>query len=406
MANIFEQWRERFSRARIGKYDSQTIASEIGVMNETHSGAHINDRTALGISAVYACVQRISSSIAGLGLEIYEREGRSISPAVGHPAYDLVRSEPNPDQTAFEFWENLFSLALLQGVGRAVIIRDDRGFAKEMYVVASEDVDERIVKGRRLFFVRGHGTIFPENMLEIANLHRKSPIAIHRENLGLAHEAMLFGAKYFGNGGQMTGVMSTDQALRSEQMKEVIKTWNSQGGAGTKMLSHGFKYARVSIAPNEAQFIETRKLQGEEIARIFGVPPGLIWLDTQTTYNNTEQQMIQFARHTITPWAIRTEQELDRKLLQSRNRETMYFKYRLNDLMRGDMAARSAFYREMYHIGSMSPNEIREQEDLNPIEGGDLHVVGTNLVSLERFDEYSAKVSGNSSNENSSNLNP
>lgn len=405
MANLFENIRNAFSRARIGKYDSQTIGDELGIYGRTWTGSNITETSALGISAVYACVQRISSTIAGLGLEIHERNGRSLEIASGHPSYDLVRSNPNPDQTAFEFWENIFSFALIQGVGRAIILRDDRGFAKEMYVVPNEDVDERNIKGKRLFFVRGHGTVFPENMLEISNLHRKSPIALHRENLGLAHAAMEFGAKYFGNGGQMTGIMSTDQALRAEQMKEIIRTWNSQGAAGTKILSHGFKYNRVSIAPNEAQFIETRKMQGEEIARIFGVPPGLIWLDTQTTYNNTEQQMIQFARHTITPWAIRAEQEMDRKLLQIRDRQSMFFKYRMNDLARGDMAARSSFYREMYHIGAISPNEIREREDMNPIPGGDTHVVATNLVSMDRFDEFSMKLSNeNSNDQNSSNL--
>lgn len=393
-------------RARIGKYDPVSIAQEMGIYGRTHSATNVTESTALGISAVYACVQRISSSMAGLGLEIYERDGRNLLIASGHPAYEIVRMMPNPDQTAFEFWENIFTNALLQGVGRAVIIRDDRGYAKEMYVVPAEDIDERIVKGKRIFFVRGYGSVFPENMLEIANLQRKSPIAIHRENLGLAQAAMEFGAKYFGNGGQMTGIMSTDQPIRPEQMKEVIKSWNEQGDAGTKMLTHGFKYGRVSIAPNEAQFIETRKMQGEEIARIFGVPPGLIWLDTQTTYNNTEQQMIQFSRHTITPWAIRAEQELDRKLLLSQNRPTMYFKYRLNDLMRGDMAARSAFYREMFHIGAISPNEIREREDMNPIPGGDTHVVGTNLVSMDRFDEFSAKISEPSTNSNTPNLTP
>lgn len=392
MATLFDRFKDVFTRARVGKFDSATIASELGVYGWTHSGSNVTENNALQLAAVYACVSRISSSIAGLGLELYERNGRSINVANVHPAYDLTRSAPNPHQTAFEFWETLYSLALVNGIGRAVIIRNERGEPIEMYCVGKDDVDEKNVKGKRVFVVRDFGTVFPDDMLEICNLQRKSPIQLHRENLGLASASLEFGSKYFGNGGQMTGVMSSDMQLRKEQMKDVIDTWRAQGEAGTKMLSHGFKYQRISINPDEAQFIETRKFQNEEICRIFGVPPGLIWLDTQTTYNNTEQQAIQFARHTLTPWAVRAEQEFNKKLLTQRQRETLSFKYRLSDLLRGDMEARSKFYREMYHIGAMSTNEIREQENLNPVEGGDAHVVPLNLLDVKHFNDYSSKV--------------
>jgi len=392
MATLFDRFRNVFTRARVAKFDANSLAQELGVYGWTHAGSNVTEANALQLAAVYACVQRISSSIAGLGLELYERNGRNIEIANAHSAYDLTRRAPNPHQTAFEFWETIFSLALVNGVGRAVIVRNTRGEAQEMYIVGRDDVDEREVKGKRVFVVKNYGTVFPEDMLEICNLQRKSPISLHRENLGLASASLEFGSKYFGNGGQMTGVMSSDMQLRKEQMKDVIDTWRTQGEAGTKMLSHGFKYQRISINPDEAQFIETRKFQNEEICRIFGVPPNLIFLDTQTTYNNTEQQAIQFARHTLTPWAVRAEQELDKKLLTARQREVLGFKYRLSDLWRGDMEARSKFYREMFHIGAMSTNEIREQENLNPIAGGDAHLVALNLIDMEHHNAYSSKL--------------
>jgi HK97 family phage portal protein len=397
MANVFQQAlqaaRDVFSRSRIGKYDSQEVERYLGINTLTNSGSYVSERNAMGISAVYACVQRISSSLAGLRLEIYENQGRNIEIANLHPSYDLVRRNPNRDQTSFEFFENLISHALIQGVGRAIILRNNRGDAVEMYVVPKDDVDEREYKGEKVYYVQGHGNVFPMDMLEICNLNRMSPIALHRENLGLTQAAMEFGSKYFGNGGQMSGIMSSDAPLRAEQMKEVIQSWRSQGEAGTKILSHGFKYNRVSISPDEAQFIDTRKFQAEEIARIFGVPPALIWLDTQTTYSNTEQQAIQFTRHTLTPWATRLEQEMDRKLLNSGNRANMYFKYRMDDLLRGDMAARSAFYREMFSIGAISPNEIRHAEDMNPISGGDTYAIQLNQIDLNHFGSYSEKIS-------------
>jgi HK97 family phage portal protein len=238
----------------------------------------------------------------------------------------------------------------------------------------------------------------PENMLEICNMHRKSPIALHRENLGLARSAQEFGSEYFGSGGQMTGILSSDQPLKKEQMDVIQQSWNkanTQGG--TKLLPFGFKYSRVSITPDEAQFIETRKFQSEEICRIFSVPPALVQLESQTTYNNVEQQNLMFARHTITPWAKRIEQEIDRKLLQSHERPQIYSKFSLDDLYRGDMQARASFYTQMLNNGVFQINEVRKKEGMNPVAGGDVTLVQVNQIALDRIGEYSDKISSNES---------
>jgi len=233
-----------------------------------------------------------------------------------------------------------------------------------------------------------------EDMLEICNMYRKSPIQLHRENLGLAQAALNYGSQYFGNGGQMTGVLSSDQPLKSEQMQMLQKSWNgSMTSAGTKLLPFGFKYSRIAIAPEEAQFIETRKFQAEEICRIFSVPPALVQLESQTTYNNVEQQNLMFARHTVLPWAKRIEQELASKLLTIQEARAHYFKFSLSDLFRGDLAARSAFFTQALQNGVMSINEVRAQEELNPVDGGDTHTVQVNQIALDRLGAYSDKIS-------------
>ena len=163
--------------------------------------------------------------------------------------------------------------------------------------------------------------------------------------------------------------------------------------AGTKLLPFGFKYNRISIAPEEAQFIETRKFQAEEICRIFSVPPALVQLESQTTYNNVEQQNLQFARHTVLPWAKRIEQELASKLLTMQEARSHYFKFSLNDLFRGDMQARSQFYAQMVQNGIMNINECRANEELNPTAGGDTHTVQVNQIALDRLGAYSDKIS-------------
>jgi HK97 family phage portal protein len=380
-------------RYRVGKYDSQAIPNELGIFGHTVSGANINETTALTISTVYACTYKIASTVASLGLEVYEKSGREIQPANVHPAYDVVKHRPNEYQTAYEFWETIVSMAVLHGCGYALIERDNRGYVTNLIGLDYYDVDRKFVNGQPVFSVKNVGMVQAENMLEICNLQRKSPIRLHRENLGLAKAAEEFGAEYFGSGGQMTGILSSDQPLKKEQMDIIQGSWNSAARqAGTKLLPFGFKYSRISISPDEAQFIETRKFQAEEICRIFSVPPTLVQLESQTTYNNVEQQNLQFARHTISPWAKRIEQEIDRKLIQSRERPQIYSKFLLNDLYRGDMQSRASFYTQMLQNGVLNINEVREREDLNPTDGGDTHVVQVNQIALDRLGAYSDKL--------------
>lgn len=380
-------------RYRVGKYDSQAIPNELGIFGHTVSGANINETTALTISTVYACTYKIASTVASLGLEVYEKSGREIQPANVHPAYDVIKYRPNEYQTAYEFWETIVSMAVLHGCGYALIERDNRGYVTNLIGLDYYDVDRKFVNGQPVFSVKNVGMVQAENMLEICNLQRKSPIRLHRENLGLAKSAEEFGAEYFGSGGQMTGILSSDQPLKKEQMDIIQGSWNSAARqAGTKLLPFGFKYSRISISPDEAQFIETRKFQAEEICRIFSVPPTLVQLESQTTYNNVEQQNLQFARHTISPWAKRIEQEIDRKLIQSRERPQIYSKFLLNDLYRGDMQSRASFYTQMLQNGVLNINEVREREDLNPTNGGDTHVVQVNQIALDRLGAYSDKL--------------
>ena len=354
---------------------------------------NINETSAMGIATVYACTYKIASSIAGLGLEIYEREGREVSPAYAHPAFDVIKFRPNEFQTAFEFWETIIANAVINGVGYALIERDERGYVTNLIGLDTFNVDRKPVNGTYVYSVQGLGIVQQENMLEICNLQRKSPIRLHRENLGLAKAAENFGAEYFGSGGQMTGILSSDQPLKKEQMDIIQGSWNkAQQQAGTKLLPFGFKYSRISISPDEAQFIETRKFQAEEICRIFSVPPTLVQLESQTTYNNVEQQNLQFARHTVSPWTKRIEQEIDRKLIQSRERPQLYSKFNLNDLYRGDMQSRADFYTKMLQNGVLNINEVRSKEEMNPTEGGDIHTIPVNSIALDRLGAYSDKV--------------
>jgi len=382
------------ARARIGLDRPQDIVAAVGLYGVTQSGANITHDSSMRISTVYACVYKIASTLASLGLHLYVTDGRRRDMIADHPALDVTTYRPNTYETAFYFWETIIAQAVMKGCGYAIIQRGAGGVPVSMECVDTDQVERRIVDGRVLFKLNDGKVVAQEDMLEICNMYRKSPIQLHRENLGLAQAAQEYGSEYFGNGGQMTGVLSSDQPLKSEQMETLQKSWNgSMTSAGTKLLPFGFKYSRISIAPEEAQFIETRKFQAEEICRIFSVPPALVQLESQTTYNNVEQQNLMFARHTVLPWAKRIEQELASKLLTLREARNHYFKFSLNDLFRGDMAARSQFYTQMLQNGVMTINEVRANEELNPAAGADVHLVQVNQIALDRMGDYSDKIS-------------
>ena len=230
-------------RYRVGKYDANAIPQELGIYAHTVAGASVNEQSALAISTVYACAYKIASTLASLNLEIYQRNGRSITPADGHPAYGIVKDTPNQMMTPYEFWETIISHAVLNGCGYAIIERDGSGYARQLLIADYYEVDRMPTETEEgyIYRVKDYGMVQPENMLEICNLQRKSPIRLHRENLGLAKAAQDFGANYFGSDGQMTGILSSDQPLTKEQMAVIQGSWNKASGqAGTKLLPFGF----------------------------------------------------------------------------------------------------------------------------------------------------------------------
>ena len=398
MANFFQRVGTQLRR-RVGYYDAAEYDTQQGFGYQIGNSVNVTERNALTIAAVYACAAKISSTIAGLDAQIWQTENNQKLPAIGHPVYELLTASPNDYQTVFEFIETVTSYAVLRGRGYAVIERDGSGYATSIHCVPTDEVEEVKTTSGRAFKTKNHGIVFPEDMLELYNMQRRSPIALHRDNLGLSVASKSFGKKYFEDG-QLTGVISTDQPLRKEQMKEVRDNWRDQGSAGIKLVPHGLKYQRISISPDEAQFLGVQKFQAEEVCRIFNVPPSLIWLDNQTTYNNIEQQQIMFARQTIAPWVQRWEQELNRKVLQKRERIDHYVRMNMDEMYRGDMGARVAYYEGMTRLGAMSINEVRNRENMNPVNGGQTHFVQVNQISLDKFQTYSE----NMANSNSANL--
>lgn len=392
MARFIDGVRALF-RARVGKYNPDTVPYYAGLSTGSRSGVNLTEGQSLAVSTVYACVYRIASSIAATPIEILRKTGNNVEPAEQNPAYNLITHYPNPEFTAFSFWEYVLCESLMYGKGYALITRNAQGRAESLTPVPYYSVEAKTVNNEAVFKVDGVGVISAENMLCISNLIGLSPLRLQRDNIGLAKAAQDYGSDFFSNGGQMVGILSTEAPLKAAQVEAVQKQWNqSQQTAGTKLLPFGFKYQPITVPPETMSFIETRKLQAEEIARAYQVPAPLVGLG-QATYDNLEQQNLLFKQGCLLPWARRIEQEIDRKLIPAFERPETYSKYRLQDMYRTDLKAQAEFYTAMLSAGVLSINEVRQDLQRNATEKGDTHLVQVNTYALDKVEEYSNKIS-------------
>lgn len=392
MATLLDRFRSVF-RARTGKYVAEEVPYYAGISRGSRLGSTLTEAESLAVSTVYACVYKIATSIASTPIDIMRRDGSNVELDSDNAAYSLVRYQPNPEQTAFEFWEYLTAQSLMYGKGYAIIERNAQGRADRLTPVHYYDVEDRQANGSRIFKVQQVGMVPAENMLCVSNLVGLSPLRLQRDNIGLAKAAQDYGSEFFANGGQMTGILSTEQPLKPQQVEAVQGQWNNSSTTnGVKLLPFGFKYQPITVPPETMTFIQTRNLQAEEIARAYQVPAPLIGLG-QATYDNLEQQNLMYKQQTLLPWVRRIEQEIDRKLLPVFERPETYSKFRLNDMYRTDMRAQAEFYSQMLQSGVLSINEVRQELERNEVEGGSLRTVQVNQISLTNLQAYSDKVS-------------
>lgn len=364
--------------------------------NAARGAGSIDAQNAMTVGVVYACIYKIASTISTMQLAVKRKVGTGSVDATDLPLFDLLAREPEHGTTASFFWEQIVCNMLMHGKGYALIVRNpDTGAPLHLEHVPTQYVEPLRVDDYTVFKVKGiEEVVFAEDMLCIPYLLGTSPIELHRDAIGLAKSAERYANEYFDNGSIMTGVLSSDQPLKKEQMEIVRKSWNSASANNlTRVLPAGFKYERIALSPDEAQNIQSRVQSNKDIARIFNVPPALVGLEANLTYNNTEQAGIFFAKHTILPIARRIEQEVECKLLTPQQRANTFVRFNIDDLMRGDMKTRAEYYNTMLQAGVVTPNEIRSSEGLPTMEGADVLRVPVNVVAHDHFDAYSRKIS-------------
>ena len=212
--------------------------------------------------------------------------------------------------------------------------------------------------------------------------------------IGLAIATEEYGAKFFANGAAPSGVLEHPGTIKDPS--RLRENWNSTFGGSANsgkvaVLEEGMKYTPISISPEQAQFLETRKFQIDEIARIFRVPPHMVGDLEKSSFSNIEQQSLEFVKYTLDPWVIRWEQSLSRSLLNEDEKRKYFFKFNLEGLLRGDYESRMSGYATARQNGWMSANDIRELENLDKIpaeDGGDLYLINGNMLPLNKAGAY------------------
>lgn len=397
--------------------DGERISSSSFLFGRTTAGRNVNEFTAMQMTAVYSCVRVLAETLAVLPLHLYKRgDSNSKEKAKEHAIYFLLHDEPNTEMTSFVFRETLMTHLLLWGNAYAQIIRNGRNEVIGLYPLMPNKMTVMRSEEGEIFYKYNHKSeevyLLKEDVLHIPGLGFDgligySPITMAKNAIGMAMACEDYGASFFQNGAQPGGVLEHPGIIKDPEI--VRESWNAafQGPKNANkvaVLEEGMKYQPIAIAPSEAQFLETRKFQLNEIARIFRIPPHMIGDLEKSSFSNIEQQSLEFVKYTLDPWIVRWEQSLERALLTKKEKESYFIKFNLDGLLRGDYESRMNGYAVGRQNGWMSANDIRELENLDRIsteEGGDLYLVNGNMLPLEKAGSfYESKRNGGKNTEN------
>ena len=393
-------------KARDKPKDRTTGSNYSFFFGGTTSGKPVNEHTAMQMTAVYSCVRILAEAVAGLPLHLYKYNASGgKEKALSHPLYFVLHDEPNPEMSSFVFRETLMTHLLLWGNAYAQIIRNGKGEVIALYPLMPNRMSvDRDSSGALYYTYTRYSdeaptmngmtvTLRPSDVLHIPGLGFDglvgySPIAMAKNAIGMAIACEEYGAKFFANGAAPGGVLEHPGTIKDPQ--KVRDSWNAayQGSSNSHrvaVLEEGMKYQPIGISPEQAQFLETRKFQINEIARIFRVPPHMVGDLEKSSFSNIEQQSLEFVKYTLDPWVIRWEQAISRALLRPDEKKLYFAKFNVDGLLRGDYVSRMNGYATARQNGWMSANDIRELENLDRIPpelGGDLYLINGNMTKL------------------------
>lgn len=369
----------------------------------TKSGEQVNEDNALTYAAVWRCVDVIAKAVAILPWGVFEKSKMTRRERPEHPVHWLLHNQPNPEMTPAQFKHWLMASALTWGNAYCEIQRDGQGRPLWLWPITSDRVTPRRDGNGGVYYeVTSNGNAV-QNVPAVDMLHVRgmgfdglvgySPIRMAAESIGLGRALDSFGATFFRNGANMGGTLEHPQKLSPAARKNledsVLKRSTGTNANRWLVLEEGLKANRMSIPPNEAQFLESRKFQVIEICRWFGVPPHKLAALDRSTWNNIEHQELEFVTDTIQPWVTQIEEEVNLKLFGRVNRGVLYSKFNMAALLRGDAKSRWEVYEIGHRNGLLCADEIRSFEEMNPIPKGlgKIYVMQGQMVTREQVKE-------------------
>ena len=388
--------------------DNVRDSGQTFVFGRADSGERVDEKSAMQIATVYACVRLLAETVAGLPLHLYRSKdgGSAKERAMDHPLYKLLYRQPNPEMTSFSFREVMMTHLLLWGNCYAQIIRDGKNGVLGLYPLLPENIEiDRDDKGQIFYIYHAYtdekpgennkdiyfrrDEIFHVPGLGFNGLVGFSPIAMMKNALGTTLAVEKYGSSFFKNGAQPSGVLEHPGVLKDPS--KIRENWSAvYGGANNAhkvaVLEEGMQYKAISLPPEDSQFLSTRQFGVNEICRIFRVPPHMVQDLEHATFSNIEHQSIDFVVHTLTPWLVRFEQAIVKDLLMEEEQDEYFPKFNVDGLLRGDYQSRMQGYATGISNGFLSPNDIHRLEnwDLIPAEkGGDDYYLNGGYVKLE-----------------------
>src|SRR5699024_2819672 len=384
-----------------------TLSSTMSFLfGSTTAGQNVTERTAMQNTAVYACVRVLAESLATLPLHLYQLTDDGGKQRVNdHSLSFLLHDDPNPEMISFIFRETMMTHLLLWGNAYAQIIRNGQGQITGLYPLMPDRMDVNRARNGELYYTYTRNyddyqakdeskqvVLLSDEVLHIAGLGFDgligySPIAMAKNAIGLSLAAEQYGSTFFKNDATPGGILEHPSVVKDPE--RLRKSWQSQfsgpSGHSIAVLEEGMTFHQLSITPDQAQFLDTRKFQLDEIARIFRIPPHMIGDLERSTFSNIEQQSLEFVKYTLNPWCVRWEQAMNQQLLSKEEQGRYFIKFNVDGLMRGDYESRMNGYAIGRQNGWLSANDIRELEDLNRIpteDGGDEYLVNGNMLPV------------------------
>jgi HK97 family phage portal protein len=376
------------------------------------AGVNITPESALTLTAALACINVIATDFSYPPCKVYRRRPGGGRDEVRDTAiWERLNVSPDGETTPMRSRQALMGHTLGHGNGYYEIETNGGGEIVGLHLLDPRTRPERRPQDNRLFYrLPNNKTLPPARVFHLAGLGFDglcgySPVKLASDALALGKAAELFGAGFYGNNSQPGGLIKTTAAVKPEALARFRAGWEGMHrGAGNNsriaFLEQGWDFVPTTISPEDAQFLEGRKFQVLEVARIYRVPPHKIGDYSQSHLANIEASNLDYVITVLTPWCEAFEQEANLKLLTADERKAgFYIEHQLTALLRGDMRSRAEFYTKLRDLGALSPNEVRDSENLNPIEGGDLYLVPMNMVSLEHAGEPPEPATGTMPND-------